>query len=69
MFLLTGQLAEGGRQNFLIHGRQLRYIYLVRKVITSESMATLIKKKYSVSKQQLFSLERINLSQKHYEEA
>ena len=30
-FLLTTQLAEGGRPNFLMHGRYLRYIYFVRK--------------------------------------
>ena len=31
-FLLTGQLAEGGRPNLLIHGRYLRYVDFVRKV-------------------------------------
>ena len=31
MFLLTGQLAEGGGQNFLIHGK---YLSLVRKMLT-----------------------------------
>ena len=32
-FLLTRQLAEDGRLNFLIHGRHLGYIYFVRKVL------------------------------------
>ena len=32
-FLLTRQLAEVGSPNFLIHGRYLRYIYFVRKVL------------------------------------
>ena len=34
MFLFTGQLAEGCRQNFLIRGRLLRKVDLVRKVLT-----------------------------------
>ena len=32
-FLLTTQLAEGGRPNFLIHVRYFKYIYFVGKVL------------------------------------
>ena len=42
-FLLTAQLAEGGRPNLLIHGRYLRYIYLVRKVLTSNTITLKIR--------------------------
>ena len=33
MFLLTGQLAEGGRPSIFIHGRLLRYICFARKAL------------------------------------
>ena len=34
--LLSRQLAEGGRPKFMIHGRYIRYIFIVRKVLKPE---------------------------------
>ena len=35
-FLLTGQLAEGGKPNLLIHRRLLRYMDIVRIVLSDD---------------------------------
>ena len=42
-FLLAEQPAEAVRPNFLIHGRQLRHIYIARKVLSNQQRATALR--------------------------